>query len=787
MKQQPIDYSTITGRIDKRFTMRTRPYFLTPIHFLIVVMFLGHTLMATLPSAFGGGASSVRRALLIGIGKYQVLPRLPGSKNDIELVHQVLVSRYGFSEHDIRTVQDEAATREGILTAFNQMVKEAGPNDVVYIHYSGHGSQVQDLNGDEPDDQLDETIVPADGRTEGVPDITDDELEEILSRLKTPKAVVVLDSCHSGTATRGLEVRVRSVPVDPRVNLYKKNGVNTRAIVPGNFHSYVLFSGAASHEEALDGPVDGRYHGFFTHSLFKSLQSAPMSASTGEIFFGAKQELKRIQNQFGRTSMPEPQLEASKERIDQPFFAVLGAESTVALAQINSARRSWVTVQSQTGDQLVLVNALALGADPGSVWGIYPEGEMAFDPGKAQAFAVVKGVKNQDAVAVISPKQAKVPSRGRAVLVAPAPESTAIPVALRNVPPAQAKQLKEVLGKQMGDVKFVGEEEFARFVVESRGDGLHVLSADGAKELMTLPAKPNTQAIASLSQVLVQSRNASQLLNLENPTSRMHVSVRVVQVGERGIAVVSDKMEAPVYHIRQGNQPRSLSNSLQLEVTSDTDAYITIVDVDAEGNVNVLFPNSYQNPRYYPEGFINAGRTVLLPDSLQSGNQAGFHWDYANPPGVDTIRVFASTTPELAQRIRQAVTGGNPQGVGGRPQMTNSLAHLASLRQELIGSVTRGLITVPDDSVVPVSQSAMNTMEQPQVAMGEQMPAQDSRPEGIGYIQDMPAQSVQPDSSMPGGMNTGQTPGSQIDVQATSVGLPVSDWTAVSVTVLVQP
>jgi hypothetical protein len=787
MKQQSIDYFTIHDRIDKRFTMKTRPFFPSLVLLLIVGMVLGPTLTAILSPAFGAGAPSVRRALLIGIGKYQVLPRLPGTKNDIDLVHQVLVSRYGFSENHIRTVRDEAATREAVLAAFNQIVKEAGPNDVVYIHYSGHGSQVQDLNGDEPDDQLDETIVPVDGRTEGVPDITDDELDEILSRLKTPKAVVVLDSCHSGTATRGLEVRVRSVPQDHRVNLYKKDGVTTRAIVPVNLHPYVLFSGAASHEEALDGPVDGRYHGFFTHSLFKSLQSAPMSASTREIFAGAKQELKRIQNQFGRTSMPEPQLEAAKERFELPFFAALGEESAIAQAQTDSPRRSWVAVQPQKEGQLVLVNAAALGADPGSVWGVYPEGETAFDPAKAQAFAVVKAVKNQHAFAVISPKQAKVSSRGRAVLVAPAPESKAIPVALRNVPPAQAKQLKELLGKQMGDVKFVGEQEFARFVVESRGDGLHVLSADGSKELMSLPAKPNTQAIASLSQVLVQSRNASQLLNLENPMSRMNLSVRIVQIGERGIAVVSDKMEAPVYHIRQANQPRSLSNSLQLEVTSDTDAYITIVDVDAEGNVNVLFPNSYQNPRYYPQGFIKAGRTVLLPDSLQSGNQAGFHWDYANPPGVDTIRVFASTTLELAQRIRQAVAGGNTQNLGGHPQKTNSLAHLASLRQELVGNLTRGLITVPDDSAIPVSQHAMDTVEHQQLAMADQRPVQDSMPEGIGYIQDTPAESFQPDPSLMEDMNAGHPIESQADVQAIPAGLPVSDWTAVSVTVLVQP
>src|SRR5690606_3290699 len=150
--------------------------------------------LAAIPEAAGAGEASVRRALLIGIGAYQVLPRLPGAKNDMDLVYQVLVSRYGFSEQHIRTLRDDAATREGILAAFNQLVKEAGPNAVVYVISSAYGSQGHDLNGDVLEDQLDETLVPADGRTEWIPDSTDDELEDILSRLKTPTAVIVLDS-----------------------------------------------------------------------------------------------------------------------------------------------------------------------------------------------------------------------------------------------------------------------------------------------------------------------------------------------------------------------------------------------------------------------------------------------------------------------------------------------------------------------------------------------------------------------------------------------------------------
>src|SRR5688572_7651093 len=123
-----------------------------------------------------GTDTSVRRALLIGINKYKVLPRLRGSINDIETMRQILITRWGFPEQRISMVTDEAATRMGILAALDKLVKETGPQDIVYVHYSGHGSQVQDLNGDEEDDGLDETILAQDGRTNDILDITDDEL-----------------------------------------------------------------------------------------------------------------------------------------------------------------------------------------------------------------------------------------------------------------------------------------------------------------------------------------------------------------------------------------------------------------------------------------------------------------------------------------------------------------------------------------------------------------------------------------------------------------------------------
>ena len=157
----------------------------------------------------------------------------------------------GFVLRNFTVLTDENATRDHLIAALNQLVQVTGPADTVYFHYSGHGSQVQDVNGDETDG-LDETIVPQDGRSVGVRDIVDDELDAIFSRLRARSAVIVLDSCHSGTGTRALEFGTRSLPQDTRVDLYRTGvtGAATREIVPFKRSRYVVMGGAADNEEA---------------------------------------------------------------------------------------------------------------------------------------------------------------------------------------------------------------------------------------------------------------------------------------------------------------------------------------------------------------------------------------------------------------------------------------------------------------------------------------------------------------------------------------------------------
>ena len=77
-----------------------------------------------------------------------------------------------------------------------------------------------------------------------------------------------------------------------------------------------------------------------------------------------------------------------------------------------------------------------------------------------------------------------------------------------------------------------------------------------------------------------------------------------------------------------------------------------------------------------------------------------FIWDYANPPGVDTIRVFASTDRQLTNRIRPSVGSSGQSGLNQGRIVGKPMAQLVSLRQELIGGMTRGLITVSDEPMV---------------------------------------------------------------------------------------
>ncbi|KAI0969157.1 caspase domain-containing protein [Xylaria arbuscula] len=168
------------------------------------------------PQHFGHGApqnyafqysncTGRRKALLIGINYFSQRGQLRGCINDVRNMSSYLVEHYGYKREDMVILTDDQQnpmsqpTKQNLLRAMHWLVKDARPNDSLFFHYSGHGGQTKDLDGDEPDG-YDEVIYPVDFRQVG--HITDDEMHRIMVRplQSGVRLTAIFDSCHSGTA-----------------------------------------------------------------------------------------------------------------------------------------------------------------------------------------------------------------------------------------------------------------------------------------------------------------------------------------------------------------------------------------------------------------------------------------------------------------------------------------------------------------------------------------------------------------------------------------------------------
>jgi hypothetical protein len=118
----------------------------------------------------------------------------PVMQNTIQLIRDTIGD---FFDHTMQ-LDDADATCANILSTMRSFLGQAGADDTVYFHFAGHGLQVDDENGDE-DDGKDEAIAPYDAKL-----ILDDEIWEVVSSLDAGRAILIFESCHSGTAERGL-------------------------------------------------------------------------------------------------------------------------------------------------------------------------------------------------------------------------------------------------------------------------------------------------------------------------------------------------------------------------------------------------------------------------------------------------------------------------------------------------------------------------------------------------------------------------------------------------------
>ncbi|KAG5583238.1 hypothetical protein H5410_053865 [Solanum commersonii] len=131
-------------------------------------------------------------AVLVGCN-YQNTPyRLHGCHNDVLAMRDVLVKRFGFDSQHIELLMDKSGspimpTGVNIKKALNKMVDEAEQGDILYFHFSGHGTLTGKKNQEE-------AIIPLDFNY-----ITNVDIRKIVNRVPQGATfTILLDSCHSG-------------------------------------------------------------------------------------------------------------------------------------------------------------------------------------------------------------------------------------------------------------------------------------------------------------------------------------------------------------------------------------------------------------------------------------------------------------------------------------------------------------------------------------------------------------------------------------------------------------
>jgi len=262
-----------------------------------------------------------KRALCMGINNYpDPANRLAGCVNDATDWAAYLNSM-GFG---IVSLIDAKVTSTNFTEYMGNYISEAKAGDWIVGTYSGHGSSVPDIDGDEADGK-DECICLYDRF------YLDDEIRVLFSKLpEGVNLVFISDSCHSGTVTRDF-IRVMnsfdfiSTPkylppildgLAVRIPLFESNNTFASPILkdlPEQSMNHILMAGCKNTEYSYDAFINGRANGAFSAYALQVLkENAPLTFN----YFNTKLQKLLPSRNYPQT----PQLEGSDTKKNQIMF-----------------------------------------------------------------------------------------------------------------------------------------------------------------------------------------------------------------------------------------------------------------------------------------------------------------------------------------------------------------------------------------------------------------------------------------------------------------------------------
>jgi len=183
-------------------------------------------------------------ALVIGIADYTHMPALRFADDDAYQMYAFLQAAEGMALPDsqVRLLIDEAATKDAILSAMDDLYSNAGPDDLVLLYFSGHG-----LKG---------SFLPFD--YDGFyQQLYHSEIKQKLNASDALNKVCIADACHAGslTAYKGVDEFWQT---------------EYEALMLEEEAKIALMLSSKSNERSLES--QGLRQGVFSHFLIKGLK-----------------------------------------------------------------------------------------------------------------------------------------------------------------------------------------------------------------------------------------------------------------------------------------------------------------------------------------------------------------------------------------------------------------------------------------------------------------------------------------------------------------------------------
>jgi hypothetical protein len=620
-------------------------------------------------------------ALLIGIDHYLPnqlpdgisYPNLNGCVRDINHVTDFLKLKLKIPNEQFFTLTasninqpqppeppEKLPTYENMVAMFAHLTKIAQPGDQIYIHYSGHGGRAKtnypQLKGE---NGVDETLVPTDIGNSTARYLRDIELAKILERMvdKGLIVTVVLDSCHSGGATRGDDCDVRGLDtidttVRPTKSLVATDAEliqtwetltteDTRNITLGSGwlpqpKGYVLLAACRQNESAFEYAFNGKErNGVLTYWLLDSFYSLEPGLTYKVLH---DRILAKINSQFQRQT---PQLQGEGSRF------IFGCES----ASLQYA----VDVMKVEANKRLLLNAgQAQGLRKGAHFAIYPYGTTDFtsikqrlalaeivELGATESWCKLIEIFSEEAIEqgyialLVNPKSIKLVQKVR---LFPKAESE-LPKEIYQIQLQALQAISDEIAVAQGWVELASDDETANYQITLNIKGEYLLCDPSGTPIKNLrpPVKFNdTDAAITMVRRLIHLAKYHAVQQLDNyyyksnlPGQKLAFTVELA-----GKQIDYDPVEPPSPQpIKEpGNTPvLNVGEWIFIRIRNDSSQAlnVTILAIQPDWSIEQVYP-------YGTGNFItfDPGQEELLP--LQVNLPNGYQ------EAQDIIKVFAT-------------------------------------------------------------------------------------------------------------------------------------------------